>query len=97
MKRLFWATTGYAAGIGTSIYVQRRVRRTVDRYAPEYMRQDVAARGRNAAERARGLVIDLRDAASEGIDAMRQHEDQLRDEFTPGVSAHRHRPARIHP
>jgi hypothetical protein len=103
MKRVFWSSVGYAAGISTSIYVQKRVRRTVEKYAPDQVRQDVAAKGRLAADKARDLVIDLRDAAAEGVDTMRRHEQQLREEFAPESRPedrpddplHRHRPARL--
>lgn len=95
MKRVFWSSMGYAAGISTSIYVQKRVRRTVERYAPEQVRDDVAVRTRQTADRARDLVIDLRDAAAEGVDTMRRREQELRAEFVAEENAHRHRPARL--
>jgi hypothetical protein len=95
MKRVFWSGFGYAAGISTSIYVQRRVRRTVDKYAPEQVRQDVATKGRQTADRARDLVIDLREAAADGVETMRRHEHELRSEFESDPGAHRHRPARL--
>ncbi len=99
MKRVFWSSVGYAAGISTSIYVQKRIRRTVERYAPEQVRHDVAAKGRRAADKARDLVIDLRVAAAEGVDTMRRHEQELRAEFgpenRPDEHPRRHRPARL--
>ena len=33
MKRTFWAVAGYTAGLGTSLYVQKRVKKTVERVA----------------------------------------------------------------
>jgi RNase adaptor protein for sRNA GlmZ degradation len=99
MKRIFWSGVGYAAGISTSIYVQKRVRRTVEKYAPEQMRHDVAIKSRVAAAKARDLVIDLREAAADGVDTMRLREQELRDEFAPDTGPddppHRHRPARL--
>ena len=97
MKRVFWSTFGYAAGIGSSLYVQKRVRRTVDRYAPEQVRTDVADRSRRAAAKAKDVVIDLREAATEGVETMRRHEEELRQEFAP-AEPHppRHRPPRAH-
>jgi len=99
MKRVFWSGVGYAAGISTSIYVQKRVRRTVEKYAPEQMRDDVADKSRLAAGKARDFVVDLREAAAEGLDTMRRHEQELRAEFAPetdpGETPHRHRPARL--
>ena len=83
MKRVFWSTVGYVAGLGTSVYVQRRVRRAVEYYTPEQVRRDAAVVGRQVAGRAREVVIDLRDAAAEGADAMREREAELRREYTP--------------
>lgn len=97
MKRVFWSGVGYAAGLGSSIYVQRRVRHTVERYAPEQVRTDVADRSRRAAEKAKDAVIDLRTAAAEGVETMRQREQELRDEFVlDEPHPPRHRPARLH-
>lgn len=95
MKRIFWGTMGYAAGLSTSIYVQRRVRRAVEYYTPEQLRTDVQARGRQVAGRARDVVVDLRDAAADGVATMRAREEELRREFAPDPGVHRHRPARI--
>ena len=96
MKRTFWAGVGYTLGLSTSIYVQRRVRRTVDRYAPQQIRNDVAAKGREVANRARNVAIDLRDAAHEGAAAMRREQRELREEFTSDPDRHRHRAGRVH-
>ncbi|MDW3218851.1 MAG: hypothetical protein R8F63_09590 [Acidimicrobiales bacterium] len=98
MKRIFWGAVGYGAGISTSVYVQRRVRRAVEHYTPEQIRHDVQVRGRQMADRARDVVVDLRDAAADGVATMRAREDELRREFAPGSGddgGHRHRPARI--
>lgn len=97
MKRVFWSTLGYTAGIGSSLYVQKRVRQTVDRYAPEQVRTDMADRSRRAAAKAKDVVVDLREAATEGVETMRRHEQELRDEFVPDEPhPPRHRPARTH-
>ncbi len=99
MKRVFWSGFGYAAGLSTSIYVQRRVRRAVEHYTPEQVRHDVSVKGRQVAEKARDVVIDLREAAAEGAEAMRAREDELRREFAPEPSRptnpHQHRPSRL--
>ncbi len=83
MKRIIWTGVGYSLGLGSSIYVQRRVRRTVERFAPAQVRSDVADRGRAMAQRSRDLALDLRDAAREGLTVMRQVERDLIDEFSP--------------
>lgn len=96
MKRTLWAGVGYTLGISTSVYVQKRVRRTVERYTPEQIRHDLALRGKAMAERAQDVVIDLRDAVQEGKATMRDEERDLRDRFAPGTDPHRHRPSRLH-
>ena len=99
MKRIFWSGVGYAAGISTSVYVQRRVRRAVEYYTPEQVREDVAARSRQVADKARDVVIDLREAAVEGVETMRAREQELRQEFAADTDSranpHRHRPTRL--
>lgn len=101
MKRVFWGSLGYAAGISTSVYVQRRVRRAVEYYTTEQLRHDVQVRGRQVADRARDTVVELREAAADGMAAMRAREEELRREFTSpppspvDTGGHRHRPARI--
>lgn len=100
MKRVFWSSVGYAAGLGSSVYVQRRVRRAVAQYTPERVRHDVAVVGRQMADRARGVVVDLRDAAADGVETMRAREDELRREFgtAPGApNPHRARASRLRP
>ncbi len=81
MKRTFWTGVGYTLGVGTGWYVQRRVKNTVDRYAPEQVRADVADKSRQAVTRARDTVHDLRSAANEGIAAMRSEKADLLAEF----------------
>ena len=99
MKRVFWGGVGYAVGITTSVYVQRRVRRAVEHHTPERVRHHVAAKSRQMADQARDMVIDLRDAAAEGVVAMRRREHELRRELDLELGLEppppRHRPARI--
>ena len=88
MKRTFWTAAGYTMGLGTGWYVQRRVKKTVDRYAPEQVRSDVADKGRQAVNRARDAAVDLRDAANEGIAAMRSERADLLSEFAADEALH---------
>jgi hypothetical protein len=88
MKRTFWTGVGYTLGVGTGWYVQRRVKQTVGRYAPEQVRTDVADRSRQAANRARDAVVDLRSAASEGLAAMRAEKADLLAEFASDEVLH---------
>lgn len=81
-KRTFWFVTGTAAGLGSSLWVQRRVRTAVERYVPE----KVQAR---AADAARRVGPTLRDAVTEGRDAMRLREAEMRAEVESRLRADR--------
>ena len=63
-KRLFWLCTGVGFGFGSSFWLMRAWRRTVDRYRPTR----VVAR----------LEGDVRAAVAEGRVAMREREEALR-------------------
>ncbi len=78
-KRSFWFVTGTAAGLGTSVWVQRRVRTAVERYVPE----KVQAR---AADAARKVGPAVRDAVTEGRGAMREREAEMRAEVDSRVA-----------
>jgi len=95
MKRTVYGVTGYALGLATGWWVQRRVKRTVERIAPEQVRTEVAERGRHAVDysrqaagRARDLALDLRDAAQEGVATMRREEADLLAEFSADEAVH---------
>lgn len=88
MKRVVAACVGYALGLASAAYVRKRTRRAVDRVAPEKLRSDLAAvrsdltaQARTTVERARQAVGDLRDAAAEGVDSMRQANSELQAAF----------------
>ena len=51
-KRIFWMTTGYAAGAASSWAVQRRVKREVEKVLPQAVRTEVAARVNAVSDRA---------------------------------------------
>ncbi len=70
-KRLLWMTIGIGIGFGTSVWLMRFVRATIDRYRPERVADDLAG-----ALRRRGA--DLREALGEGRQAMREREAELR-------------------
>ena len=69
-KRVIWTGVGYGLGLGTSIYVQRKVRRAVDR-APERVRAEMSQRGRVVAQRARVITSDVRHIVRESREATR--------------------------
>lgn len=76
-KRTFWFASGIAAGLGSSVWVQRRVRRTVGRYLPEKVQE-------RATDAARQVGPTVRSAVTEGRQAMADREAALR----AGVEAH---------
>ena len=43
-RRLFWLIVGWLAGNASSVWFQRRLRRTVERYTPEHLRKELAER-----------------------------------------------------
>ncbi len=94
MKRMFWTGIGYSLGIGSWIFVQRRVKQTVERYAPAEVRSNVADRGRDVAQRSRTRATEVRDAAREGMAVMRQVERDLIEEFSTHRSEGHVGPAR---
>jgi hypothetical protein len=74
-KRLFWLMIGIGFGFGASFWVMRFVRSTVERYSPDRVSNDVASA-------VRGLGHDFRAAITEGRDAMREREAEIREEIT---------------
>jgi hypothetical protein len=78
-KRLFWLVTGASFGFGSSFWLMRAVRRTVDRFRPSA----VVSR----------LEGDVRAAVSEGRVAMREREESLRSARTAARASRAARPA----
>lgn len=70
-KRVIWMGTGMAVGAAGSFWAKRKVEETVERYLPE----QVADR---AVASARGLGATVKAAATEGREAMRATEAELR-------------------
>ena len=70
-KRLFWLTVGLTIGYGTSFWLMRTVRRTVERLTPERL-------GRDAVAGAKSVGAELKAALEEGMAAMREREAELR-------------------
>lgn len=71
MKRAAWFAAGAAAGLSSSVWAQRKVRRTVERLAPANV-------ARNAAGAVKAKGLDVVDAVREGRAAMRDKEEELR-------------------
>lgn len=78
-KRSFWFVSGAAAGLGSSLWVQRRVKLVVERYVPEKVQE-------RAADAARRVGPAVRDAVTEGRDAMRSREAEMRAEVDERVA-----------
>lgn len=77
LRRLFWLGTGASVGFGGAMWIRARVRRAVARVLPDRVAADVAGGARRAGS-------TVRDAFTEGRDAMRAREAELRDELAPG-------------
>ena len=79
LKRLFWLMIGLGFGVGMSFFVSRLVREKVARFSPDNVRSELA-------QALRDLGSDVRAAVSEGREAMREREAQLRAEVESGAS-----------
>ncbi len=77
-KRTFWLVTGAAIGAGSSLWAERRVRRTVHQAAarlqPDALVVEVGRTARQVAGSAGGRV---RDAVASGRDEMQRREEEL--------------------
>lgn len=69
-KRTFWFGVGGAVGLGSSVYVQRRLKKVATRI-PERARRNVGAAARRVGTDVRGAVV-------EGRRAMVDREAELR-------------------
>jgi hypothetical protein len=77
-RRLFWLGTGASVGFGGAMWIRAKVRRAVARAMPERVAADVGSGARRAG-------ANVRDAFTEGRDAMRAREAELRDDYAPGA------------
>ncbi len=77
-KRTFWLVTGAAVGAGSSLWAERKVRRSVQqvvaRLQPDALVAEVGRSVHHAAGSAGGRV---RDAVSTGRDEMQRREQEL--------------------
>ena len=69
-KRLFWLLVGVGFGFGVSFWVMRFIRSTMERYTPERVSSDLAGALKQ-------FGADLKDAAAEGRQAMKEREAEL--------------------
>jgi hypothetical protein len=70
-KRLFWLTVGASFGVGTTVWVGRTVKQTMNRLTPQRISSDLVVTARSKA-------ADLKAAVAEGREAMHQQEAALR-------------------
>jgi hypothetical protein len=71
LRRLFWLCLGIGVGMGSSLWVTRRVKQAAARYTPERLSNDLV-------DSIRGFGRDLRLAVQEGREAMLKREAELR-------------------
>ena len=79
LKRLVWMMVGIGFGFGMSFWVTRLIREKVARWSPEQVSAELS-------RALRSLGKDLRAAVSEGAEAMRQREAELREQVEPSSS-----------
>jgi hypothetical protein len=70
-KRARWLVTGAGIGFGTSVWLQRKVKRTAARYSPQRFSGELT-------RTVKGISTDVRAAVQEGREAMREREAALR-------------------
>jgi hypothetical protein len=80
VRRMLWFTTGATAGFGGAMWIRRRVLRTVERYTPAHVQDEVGTSVRR-------LGSDVRDALSEGRRTMAEREAEQRAELRPGAGS----------
>ncbi len=73
-RRVFWLLMGAGFGFGVSFWMMRFVKETAARYTPERVSADLGSA-------LRSLGTDIRAAAAEGREAMREREAELRVEL----------------
>ena len=77
-KRTFWLITGAALGAGSSLWAERKVRRTVQQAAAKLQPDALAVEVGRSARQAAGTATDrVRDAVSSGRDEMQRREEEL--------------------
>ncbi len=70
-RRLVWLLGGWVVGTATAAWLRRRVRRGVRRYAPEYLRREVADRTSALADGLRRISREVAATRGGGDDGLR--------------------------
>jgi hypothetical protein len=77
-KRTFWFTTGIVVGAGSSLWAERRIRRSVHQAAARLQPDAVVVEvGRSARQAAGTAGTRVRDAVTSGRDEMLRREEEL--------------------
>jgi len=77
-RRTFWLVTGVALGAGSSLWAERKIRRTVADAAARLQPDSLASEVGRAARASAGRVGErVRDALETGREEMRRREEQL--------------------
>jgi hypothetical protein len=77
-RRTFWLVTGVAIGAGTSLWAERKVRRTVEHAATRLQPDALVAEVGRSARQVAGTAGDrVREAVASGRDEMLRHEEEL--------------------
>ena len=77
-KRTFWLVTGAAIGAGSSLWAERRVRRTVQQAAARLQPDALVVEVGRSARQVAGTAGDrVRDAVVSGRDEMQRREEEL--------------------
>ena len=80
-KRLFWLMVGTGFGFGASLWVNRFLRQTAERYAPQRVGADMS-------KAVRSFGHDVRAAVADGRDAMRAYEQELHERVAVSDNGH---------
>ncbi len=81
-RRTFWLVAGVAIGAGSSLWMEHKVRRTVNQAAARLQPDALVAEvGRSAREAAIGAGDRFRDALSSGRSEMLRREEELWSEL----------------
>lgn len=78
MKRIFWLGVGAAVGAAGTVWAERKVKNQIEALAPDQL---VVRAGQKAGDAGRSIL----DAVSEGREAMRSRESELRNQYQPGA------------
>jgi hypothetical protein len=77
-KRTFWLMTGTALGVGSTLWAERKVRRTVQQASAKLQPDALVVEvGRSARQVAESAGLRVRGAMSSGRDEMLRHEEEL--------------------